>query len=112
MAHRPDRHGPSPPPPTPPGPSTDRVASVTPGTERVPKALVTNVLPDRLTQQAFRTLNRVVMPLVRGGVGNPLPLGVGVVVVETTGRKSGLPTTTTPTPRLSTRGLQIGRAHV
>lgn len=48
-------------------------------------------LPDRgeLTQQAFRTLNSVVEPTVRAGVANPWPLGGGVVLLETLGRRSG-----------------------
>lgn len=50
-------------------------------------------LPRTATQQAFRALNGAVLPAVKAGLGSPWPIGVGLVVVETTGRVSGKPRT-------------------
>lgn len=55
---------------------------------------------DATTRRAFSTLNAVVRPAVQAGLGNPLPIGAGAVVLETTGRRSGLPRLV---PVLSTR---------
>ncbi len=41
-------------------------------------------------RRAFAALNSTIRPLVQGGFANPLPIGAGAIVLETTGRTSGL----------------------
>ncbi len=43
----------------------------------------------KLEKNFFRTLNQYVEPVIRAGVGSPGLVPVGVVVLETKGRKSG-----------------------
>jgi len=57
-------------------------------------------ITDPITRRGFAALNAVVRPAVQAGIGNPLPVGAGAIVLETTGRRSGLPR---PVPVLSTR---------
>ena len=42
-----------------------------------------------IERAVYNRVNRVVRPLVKLGVGSPLPLGLGAVVLEHTGRRSG-----------------------
>ena len=44
-----------------------------------------------LSQKFFRHLNRYVKPAVKAGLGSPPPIGLGAVVLESTGRVSGKP---------------------
>jgi len=48
-----------------------------------------NGLRSDVTRKGFRALNRIAIPAVKAGFGGPLPLGFGLVVLETTGRVSG-----------------------
>ena len=46
---------------------------------------------DAALRPVFGALNALVIPAAKAGIGSPWPLGSGIVVLETTGRKSGLP---------------------
>ncbi len=50
-----------------------------------------NTLHTDLVRKSFRALNQLTVPAVRAGLGTPLPIGFGLVVLETTGRTSGQP---------------------
>ena len=49
----------------------------------------TSGLPAAIERLAFQTLNKLVRPVLDTGIGNPLPIGLGASVVETTGRSTG-----------------------
>ncbi len=48
-------------------------------------------LQSKVTRPGFGAINRLAMPAVKAGLGTPLLVGVGLVVLETTGRVSGQP---------------------
>jgi hypothetical protein len=50
---------------------------------------VRNLL-EQSSKVGFRALNTVVRPLLKLGAASPLPVGAGLVVLETTGRTTGL----------------------
>ena len=51
--------------------------------------MTSKIKRDSIERDFFRTLNRVVEPLVRAGVGSPRVVPGGLIVLETRGRKSG-----------------------
>lgn len=74
---------------------TFRNSGPIPGIDDVRRWLTTDVIssliPTAVTRQAFAALNGVVRPLLATGLGNPPAVGLGIAVVETTGRVSGTP---------------------
>ena len=60
-----------------------------PGSPAVPWSM--NTLCDAGSRIGFRALNRLVHPIARSGSFSPPPAGGGLVLLETTGRTSGLP---------------------
>ena len=75
---------------------------VTEPTARDPRSKPDPAAGPDLAKTFFRGLNQVVLPLVKAGVGSPLPVGVGAVVVESTGRVSG------KTRQVPLLGLRVG----
>ena len=47
-------------------------------------------LLEESSKVGFKALNSLVRPLLKRGAGSPWPIGAGFVVLETTGRRSGL----------------------
>lgn len=60
-------------------------------------------MADEIARDVFRKMNRFVRPLVKAGLGSPLPVGLGAVVLENTGRVSG------NTHEVPVVGLRLGK---
>lgn len=56
-----------------------------------PPAATPRNLARSVQSRAFAGLNAVLAPAIRAGLGSPWPIGAGAVIVESTGRRSGLP---------------------
>ena len=59
--------------------------------------------PPDITRDLFRAMNRFVTPVVKAGLGSPLPVGLGAVVLESTGRVTG------KTREVPVLGLRLGK---
>ena len=53
-------------------------------------ALPGQQIRDAALRPIFRALNALVVPAAKAGVASPCAIGSGIVVLETTGRKTGL----------------------
>ena len=60
-------------------------------TEPSPTTATPTTTPESKRGRSFARVNEVVMPTLNVGLGNPPPVGLGAVAVETIGRVSGKP---------------------
>ena len=64
------------------------VADLAPRLQTLPRpSLPTPTVPTK--QQVFHRVNKVVAPIARSGLAAPLPVGPGLVMLRTAGRRTG-----------------------
>lgn len=70
----------------------DPAGPATPAASGVPAGAPTRPARRGLVpHQVFDVVNRVVAPVARSGLAGPLPVGAGLVMLRTSGRRTGLP---------------------